>query len=173
MSTLILPGHSDFERTLGRRLFDIGKYTRRQQLALERPEEHEAFLNFASNEPWKREVEVHEGVQLVSILTVDLDDKPEWHARVGWQEAKGYFVPLRAWTTWMEEPAQRVLDEMMALPRDVEAGAWKTTVRTAGRPSTIHKFLRLSGEEREYMLGVQGSIVQPRVWVKEPRRLAS
>ncbi len=170
MSTLILPGHGDFETTLGRKLFDIGKYNRRQQIALERPEEHEAHLNFASNEPMKREVELHNDVQLVSVLTVDLDDKPEWHARVGWMESKGYFVPLRAWQPWMEQPAQRVLDEMISLPRDLDLNAVKTTVRTHGRPSTIHKFIRLSPEEREYMLGVAGGIVQPKLWFKEPRR---
>lgn len=169
--SLILPGSSEFEAALGRKLFDIGRYTRRQQIALERPEETERGINFASNEPHKREVEVHNDIQLVSILTVDLDDWPTWHARVGWMESKGYFVPLRGWQPWMEEPAQRVLSEMISLPREVEKIG--TAVRTHGRPSTVHKFIRVSPEEREYCLGVKGGIIQPKLWFKEPRKLDS
>lgn len=162
MSNLILPGDAEFERTLGRApTFDLSRYSRRQQIALERPEETERDIAFASNEPYKREVEVINDIQLVSILTVDLDDWPVWSARVGWMESKGYFVPLRAWLPWMEEPAQRVMSEMIALPREVDPNHVRTTVRTKGRPSTIHKFIRLSPEEREYVRGITGGLVRP------------
>ncbi len=172
--SLILPGDSEFERTLGRTpLFDLSRYSRRQITALERPEETEPGINFASNEPFKREVEVHNAIQLVSILTVDLDDWPVFHARVGWMEAKGYFVPLRAWQPWMEEPAQRVMSELISLPREVDWKRIRTTVRTKGRPSTIHKFIKVSPEEREYVLGITGGVVRPSLWFREPRRFSS
>jgi hypothetical protein len=170
MSSLLLPGDAEFERTLGRSpVFDISRYSRRQRIALERPEETERDVNFASNEPFKREVAVLNDIQLVSILTIDMDGGwPDWHARVGWMESKGYFVPLRAWQPWMEEPAQRVMSELISLPREVER--IRTTVRTHGRPSTIHKFIRLSPEEREFVRGITGGLVKPSLRFRDPRR---
>lgn len=148
----------------------LAAYSRRQRIALERPEEHDAHINFASNDPHKREIEVINDIQLVSILSVDLDDKPEWHARVGWMESKGYFVPLRAWLPWMEEPAQRVMSELIRLPRDVEPSDVRTCVRTHGRPSTIHKYIRLSRLERDYVDAIRAGM-KPSIWFREPRRV--
>jgi len=145
-------------------------YSRRQVIALERPEQNDPLNNFASNEPFKREVEVHNGIQLVSILTVDVEGSRTywWHARVGWMEAKGYFVPLRGWQDWMVEPAQRVMLWLITLPRDIERVY--TDVQTDKRPSTIHKRIPLTPLERDYVDVVQSGTVEPSVWLRGPRR---
>lgn len=132
-------------------------YSRRQMIALENPEERDPVSWMASQSPHTRKVDVVQNrIQLVSILTVDLDSPPVWHARVGFMEAKDdYFVPLRSWTDKMEQLARQKLAELTRLPREVEK--FMDGVRPKARPTNIHVFIPLSRIERDYMEVVSGA----------------
>lgn len=132
-------------------------YSRRQVVALENPEERDPISWMASQSPHTRKVEVVlKKLQLVSILTVDLDSPPVWHARVGFMEAKDdFFVPISMWTDKMEQAARGKLAELTRLPRDVEK--FMDGVRPKSRPTNIHVFVPLSRLERDYMEVVSGA----------------
>lgn len=167
---------------------DLSQYTRRQRWAIERPETRDARDWMSSNEVFKREVRMvtHDGVplQLVSVLTVDLDDHPMLHARVGFLQAhstgtgKGdgdFYLPIRMWSSALEQEALRELNALTALPREVEK--FTQGVRPKARPSTIHRFIRLSSLEEDWMKAVQCGGAPPTAIAVDPgdrtRRVAS
>lgn len=132
-------------------------YSRRHLIALENPEERDPISWMASQSPHTRKVDVIANrIQLVSILTVDLDSPPVWHARVGFMEAKDdFFVPIAMWTDKMEQAARKKLAELTRLPREVEK--YIDGVRPKARPTNIHVFIALSRLERDYMEVVTGA----------------
>lgn len=152
-------------------------YTRRQSLAIERPAERDPENWMSVRDPFLRETRMvdHGGtqIQLVSILTVDLDDQPVWHARVGFLQAHDsgagdgdFFLPLRMWTVDLEQAALRELNELTRLPREVEK--FTQGVRPAGRPTNVHRFIRLSELEKSWLLAVQCGGVKPSVRAVDP-----
>lgn len=149
-------------------------YTRRQCLAIERPEERDPQNWMSSNDPFKREVRMidHNGtrIQLVSVLTVDLDDQPVWHGRVGFLQAGGedkdYFLPMRMWGIALEQEALRELNDLMRLPREVEK--FTQGIRPASRPTNLHRFIRLTELEKSWLLAVQSGGVKPLARAVDP-----
>lgn len=152
------------------------EYSFRHTVAIERPEVRDPVNWFASSEVHKRKTRLVErdGVklQLVSILTVDLDTPPVWHARVGYLQAAGadadYFLPLSTWTPELEQEARAELRELTALPREVERCVFGQ--RPKGRASTLHCFIPLSRLEQDWLTAIQCGGASPIVRIKDPRR---
>lgn len=154
-------------------------YSRRQQVALDRPEPYDR-AEFHTSDPFKRKVEMveHAGrkIQMVSALQINLDDWPEWDAWVGFLDNSSavdgvgdFFLERRLWTDDLWAKAKKVMGEMTAVPYEIERfqEAW----RTKTRPSVCHTLWKVSPLERDLITAVQGGGVAPMVKLRDPKRI--
>lgn len=153
------------------------EYSRRQLLALQRPANAPPADNdYQSRDPFLREVRIvdHQGtpIQLVSILSVDLDSPVVWHGSVGFMQAHGidadYHLPFSTWTVELEQEALRELNRMMRLPREIEK-FWQRP-RGQKRPTHLHRMIALDQDERD-KLRLLSLSTTPLIQVRDPRKL--
>ena len=154
-------------------------YTRRQRVALDRPEPYDR-AEFHTSDPFKRKVEMvdHAGkrIQMVSALQINLDDWPEWDAWVGFLDNSStldgvgdYFLERRMWTEDLKDKAIGALLKMAAMPYEIEK--WRHHWETASRPSALHWLWKVTPLERDLITAVQGGGIAPMVKLRDPKRL--
>lgn len=157
----------------------IAGYSDRLTIAIENPEHRDPQNWFASNNPFTRQVRRFERdskniLQFVSVLTVDDDSPPVFHARVGFLEPVGEyadrFVPMRTWTDGMQRMAKEEIATLLTLPRPDYSIA--SGVRPKGNASTLHGFVRLTQYEISWLRGVQEGTIQREKELRYPEREA-
>lgn len=147
-------------------------YSRRQLIAIERADEHDRAEQ-CSGDVFKREIEIVEvgkrKLQLVSTLHVNLDDMPEWDAAVSFLEGglSDHPVHQRAWTSEMWEAANRVMRELITLPREVYGV--KSKWKTRARPSEWHVIFPVTALERDWITAIRCGGIAPSVRALDPK----
>ena len=150
-------------------------YTRRQKIALDRPEHRPARDLHCTNDPHKRHVQLFQHgkskLHLATSLSIILDDWPEWMATVGFIEPSGDWSDLkverRLWTDDMWQAAQAAMTDLTTMPYDQPPvrSQWKTH----SRPSELYVFWRVSPIERDMITASQSGFYEPMVKIRDPR----
>lgn len=154
-------------------MIDLTKFSKRQRIALERLETKGHREPMLSKDPLTRETKVVQGFRVVSGLTVDDDQPMVWRAWVGLVDPKDviigrddYFVPLRMWPSWAAELCEMWIQQLLTLPRNIEKVY--QGLYPKGRPTTVHRMVRLDDDERRYVEDVKAKLLQPSVAAKDP-----
>lgn len=152
------------------------QYSRRHRIALERPELHDRRDVGWTNDPHKRKVFMVEHakkkIQLVTALTVDLDDWPEWHASVMYLDEnpgaqRSFPIERRLWSDEMQQRAIGEMRKLMRLPYEVQGVLSRWATRD--RPSEWHCYWKVLPVERDKIIAILCGTVQPTVYIKDPR----
>lgn len=154
---------------------DLLGYTRRQIIAMERPEIRPAKDLHCSNDPHKRRVEMYKHgkvtLHLCTSLWIAYADRSEWVATVGFIEPVGDFadhkVERRSWTEDMWQAARRELEALKKMPRDYVE--YKHYWRTKDRPSELYAIWDLSQREKDIVAASQSGFYQPIIHIRDPR----
>jgi hypothetical protein len=152
------------------------QYSRRQLIAIDRPEAKDRPDTFCTRDPHKRLVRIYRRgkdatLHLVTALSIDLDDWPVWHATVGYLQPSGddadFFVPKRMWTEQMHQDATREMQELARMPYDDPP--YRTAWRTKERPAEWHVFWEVTPIVRDMVTAAQSGFYEPHIKISDPR----
>ena len=151
------------------------QYSRRQLIAIDRPESKDRPDTFCSRDPHKRLVRIYPHsktkLHLVTVLSIDLDDWPEWHATVGFLQPSGadadYFVPKRIWTEQMHQDATSEMRELCRMPYDDPP--YRTSWRPLGREAEWHVWWAVTPIVRDMVTAAQSGFYQPNIRIRDPK----
>lgn len=167
----------------------IGGYSQRQTIALERPNYLDARVGgFIATDPHTKRVQAvadpNEGIiaigtadraraknkhyQFGTILTVDMEDWPMWHAHCSFLDTvDDYLVPRAQWRDWMErKAAQEMRNLLPGWCRESDA-----PVRVDRQKYSFHVRCRVSQLERDYLEVVRQGGIDASIAIRDPQSL--